>query len=83
MRIGLPATLEESIALMRTCKLMIAVCSGMSHVAHAVGIPLIIVQYHQSIAEWHPAPTSATPWRFAKGTDQALALAAEMLQGTP
>ncbi len=76
---GLPMTLEESIAVMRTCRFMIGVCSGMSHVAHAVGIPLIIVQYHQPVSSWHPLPTSSTPWRFATGTDQALAFAQDWL----
>ena len=83
VQIGLPHTLEESIAIMRTCRFMIASCSGMSHVAHACRIPLIIIEYHQLIRPWHPAPDDQhSPWFFAKGTDHALAIAHDLLRKT-
>lgn len=81
--IGLPMTLEESVEAMRTARLMIAVCSGLSHVCHAVGTPLIIVEYRQTIACWHPpANDPRTPWHHAKGTDHALAIANDLLRKT-
>ncbi len=83
VHLGLPMTLEESIAVMRTCRFMISVCSGMSHVAHAVGIPLILVEYIQPVAMWHPDRDGPNGWTFAKGTQQAIAAAHVLMTKAP
>jgi hypothetical protein len=74
--LGLPLTLEASVEAMRTCRLLICTCSAMSHIGHASGIPMILVDYptdrgkHPPLHWFHPP--EATGWRLAKGIDQAL-----------
>ena len=79
VHVGLPMTLEESIEVIRTSRFMISVCSGMSHVCHAVGTPLILLEYIQPVTMWHPHRDGPTGWKFAKGSDAALTIAKEML----
>ena len=80
IKLGLPMSLEQSISIMRQCKLFIGVCSAMSHLAHACGIPTIIIEYRLAITPWHPAPDDEyTPWHYARGTNRAMTKALELL----
>lgn len=73
VRVGLPLTLEESARELSRCRLFIGVCSGMSHVAHSVGCPMIVVEYGQKVQPWHPPEGSL--FQIARGTDDAMRLA--------
>lgn len=78
-RVGLPLTMEESLAKLAACKLFIGVCSGMSHVAHAVGCPMILIEYKSPILRWHPPQGM---WSRACGTSQAVEMVNVFLDST-
>jgi ADP-heptose:LPS heptosyltransferase len=65
---GLPDSLEGTCDALTRCRLFIGCCSGVSHVAHAVGCPMILVEYTQPIRPWHPA----TGWTLAQGTEDLI-----------
>ena len=75
VKVGLPLSLEESIYRMSTCALYVGVCSGMSHVAHSVQCPMLLIQYKQHLDNWHPREG----WTKAVGTSDAIAQAKRML----
>ncbi len=76
--LGLPMPLEMAVALLGSCRLFIGVCSGMSHVAHSVGCPRIVVQYGQVCQPWQPAQCG--DFQIALGTEDAIMLAHAMLK---
>ena len=79
VRIGLPMTVEEEIAALAGSRLFIGVCSGISHLAHSVGVPMILIRYRLRFERWHPDPTGPCPWTLAEGTDDAIAKLQERL----
>jgi hypothetical protein len=72
VRLGLPLTIEESLAELARCRLFVGVCSGISHLAHSVGCPMILIEYRQKIAPWHPDPQGVNPWIGCHGTQEAI-----------
>jgi hypothetical protein len=42
VKLGLPMTLSESIEVMCDCELFVGIDSGMSHMAHSIGIPVYL-----------------------------------------
>ena len=69
-RLGLPLTIEEDVAFLARCALYVGVCSGVSHAAHSVGCPMILLQLRLQIARWHPAESAS--FEIAHGTDDLL-----------
>jgi len=45
IEVGLPYTMEESINIMATSDAFIGICSGMSQVAHSVGVPTYLYDW--------------------------------------
>lgn len=72
MLIGLPMHLEASVYWLSRCRFFVGVCSGMSHVAHSVGCPTILIRYRLQFERWHPDPKGPNPWTLAEGTDNAI-----------
>lgn len=83
VKLGIPLTLEQSVEAIRDAHLLICICSSMSHIGHASGIPMIIVEYpydrglHPPLKWFHPP--ESTGWRVAQGLDAALDMAAHVL----
>ena len=63
-------SLEESIWVIARARLFLGVCSGMSHVAHSVGVPTIVIEYRQPVGPWQPAESER--FQIAWGTDEAM-----------
>jgi ADP-heptose:LPS heptosyltransferase len=79
-RVGLPLTIAESAAILAKARLMVTICSGMSHICHSVKTPMIIIQYSQLVRPWHP-PEDDT-WQMATGTDDAMRRIEQALKAT-
>jgi ADP-heptose:LPS heptosyltransferase len=67
--LGLPKSLEENIQIIAESDLFIGIDSGLSHVAHSVGIPNLYLKYFQNkdgygqrrdIHYYHPNKTYQT-----------------------
>lgn len=58
IEIGLPQTVLESTEILSQCHFFLGICSGMSHLAHAVGIPCFIKDFitsrNKSMSFFHP-----------------------------
>ncbi len=69
VHIGLPMSWQESARHLASCRFFVGCCSGMSHIAHSVGCPTIVIKYGQpDIICWHPKDG----WTLAHGTDEAI-----------
>ena len=77
VKVGLPMGLEESIEALATSDLFIGSCSGLSHVAHSMNLPTIIVQYRMPVEPWHGPKDSFV---IAEGTNHAILLGRMMLK---
>jgi hypothetical protein len=80
LSVGLPWTVEQSVIILAACRQFIGVCSGLSHVAHSAGCPMILVRYRLRFERWHPDPNGPNPWVLAEGTDGAIQKLEEALQ---
>ncbi len=53
VRLGNHLTLAQCVDIMANSSLFVGVCSGMSHIAHSVGIPTFIIEYEKPIKAFH------------------------------
>lgn len=55
-------SIEESAALLKSCRLAIAADSGPMHLAGAVGVPLVVTfsRYNEPMAQWFPLGVDST-----------------------
>jgi hypothetical protein len=53
IRLGRPFTISENIAHLVRCRLFYGVCSGISFIAHSVGVPTYLVRYGNDLRPWH------------------------------
>ncbi len=75
-RLGSDSTLAECVEQMRKSLLFVGCDSGMSHIAHAVGVPTIIVEYGLPIITCH----RGKHYMHARGTDEAVKLIEKLLR---
>lgn len=76
VKLGLNKTLKQCVEVLARTPLFIGCDSGMSHLAHAVGCPTIIVEYDLPIITCH----RGKHFMHARGTDEALALIRRMFR---
>lgn len=69
-------TLAECVAHMRRSIVFVGCDSGMSHLAHAVGVPTIIIEYKLPIVTCH----RGKHFVHVRGTDEALAAIEQILR---
>ena len=74
--LGKHMSLAEVVDELRQAKLFVGVDSGMSHIAHSVGVPTIIVEYKLPIITCH----RRKPFVHARGTSELLAAVRGVLQ---
>ena len=53
LKVGKPLSIQQSINIMADSCLFVGVCSGMSHVAHSVGLPVYLLEYKLKIHFFH------------------------------
>lgn len=70
VRLGSEMTLAQAVHEMATASLFIGCDSGMSHVAHSVGVPMILVEYRLPIITTHRHKN----FIHARGTDEFIRL---------
>lgn len=66
VRLGKEMSLEKIVEEMATAELFVGVDSGMSHVAHSVGVPMILVEYGLPIVTTH----RGKPFKHVRGTEE-------------
>lgn len=69
-------TLSECVDLLCQSRFFVGVDSGMSHLAHAVGVPTIIIEYKLPIITCH----RGKHFMHARGTDEAIAMIDRLLR---
>lgn len=74
--LGKHLTLKQCVAVLARTPFFIGCDSGMSHLAHAVGCPTIIIEYDLPIITCH----RGKHFMLARGTDEALALIRRMFR---
>lgn len=68
IRLGNHQTLTDIVALLSKSSLFVGVDSGMSHIAHSVGVPVLIVEYGLPVITCH----RGKHFKLARGTDELL-----------
>lgn len=68
VRVGKDMTLEQVVHEMATSAVFIGCDSGMSHIAHSVGVPMILVEYKLPIVTTHRHKN----YKTARGTNEML-----------
>lgn len=54
VKLGRPLTATESAMHLATCDAFLGVDSGISHLAHSVGVPTFLLQYAHPLTQAHP-----------------------------
>jgi hypothetical protein len=73
--LGKTHSLTQITELMRSAKLFVGVCSGMSHLAHSTGIPMVLVEYKMPIITCH----RRKHFVHTRGTEEMLAAVRSIL----
>lgn len=68
IELGAHFSLRECVEAMAAATVFIGIDSGMSHIAHSVGVPMIIVKNQFDLEPYHESKTYA----LADGADQAI-----------
>lgn len=53
VRLGSHLTIQQCVDQLATSALFVGSCSGMSHVAHSVGVPVYLLEYSQPVVTSH------------------------------
>jgi len=69
VRLGGHLSLEKCVKIMASSDCFLGVDSGMSHIAHSVGVPTFIIKYRFNFDSWH---VNAPPFEVCHGTDDAI-----------
>ena len=71
--LGAAQSLDTIVRLLSMARLFVGVDSGMSHIAHSVGVPVIIVEYGLPVITCH----RCKHFKHVRGTDELLTALAE------
>lgn len=52
-RVGLPLTMAGNMRILSQAEAFVGIDSGMSHLAHSVGTPVMLLEYQLACAWWH------------------------------
>ena len=78
VRLGGHLSLEKCVNIMANSDCFLGIDSGMSHIAHSVGVPTFIIKYRFNFDGYHK---NAPPFEVCHGTDDAISKVTNFMEG--